>query len=159
MTTIAGLPAHVLLVHALVVFAPLTALLEILCALWPAARRRLVWLVLAFAIITTALTPITTEAGEWLYDRERHHSAILNTHADRGGWMIYFSIALLVVAVVLALVHLRESRSTSPGTMTSVVVAILAIVVGAASIVQVVRIGDAGARSVWANELTKSDKP
>jgi ABC-type branched-subunit amino acid transport system permease subunit len=153
LTTIAGLPAHVLLVHALVVLAPLTALLEILCALWPAARRRLVWLVLAFAIVTTALTPITTEAGEWLYDRERHHSAILNTHADRGGWMIYYSVAMLVVAVLLALVHLRESRS---GT---VVVAILAIVVGAASIVQVVRIGDAGARSVWANELTKSDKP
>jgi uncharacterized membrane protein len=143
----------VLLVHALVVLAPLTALLEILCALWPAARRRLVWLVLAFAVVTTALTPITTEAGEWLYDRERHHSATLNIHADRGGWMIYFSVAMLVIAVLLALVHLREGRSAK------VVVAILAVAVGVASIVQVVRIGDAGARSVWANELTKSDKP
>jgi uncharacterized membrane protein len=159
-TTVSGLPAHVLLVHAMVVLAPLTALLEILCALWPAARRRLVWLVLAFAVVTTALTPITTEAGEWLYDRERHHSAILNTHADRGGWMIYFSIAMLVVAVVLALVHLLESRSDEkPGMTTNVAVAILAVVVGAASIVQVVRIGDAGARSVWASELTQSDKP
>jgi hypothetical protein len=154
-----GLPAHVLLVHAVVVLAPLTALLEILCAVWPAARQRLVWLVLAFAVVTTALTPITTEAGEWLYDRERHHSAILNTHADRGGWMIYFSVAMLVVAVVLAVVHWRESRSAKPGMATSLAVAVLAIVVGAASIVQVVRIGDAGARSVWANELTKSDKP
>jgi ABC-type branched-subunit amino acid transport system permease subunit len=153
LTTIAGLPAHVLLVHALVVLAPLTALLEILCALWPAARRRLVWLVLAFAIVTTALTPITTEAGEWLYDRERHHSATLNTHADRGGWMIYFSVAMLVIAVLLALVHVREGRSGK------VVVAILAVAVGVASIVQVVRIGDSGARAVWANELTKSDKP
>jgi uncharacterized membrane protein len=153
LTTIAGLPAHVLLVHALVVLAPLTALLEILCALWPAARRRLVWLVLAFAIVTTALTPITTEAGEWLYDREHHHRDILNTHADRGGWMIYFSVAMLVIAVLLALVHVREGRSGK------VVVAILAVAVGVASIVQVVRIGDAGARAVWANELTQSDKP
>lgn len=159
LTTISGLPAHVLLVHALVVLAPLTALLEILCAVWPAARRRLVWLVLAFAVVTTALTPTTTEAGEWLYDRERRHSAILNTHADRGGWMIYFSIAILVVAVVVAFVHWRENRSAKPGMTTNVVVAILAIAVGVASIVQVVRIGDAGARSVWANELTKSDKP
>jgi uncharacterized membrane protein len=159
LTTIAGLPAHVLLVHAVVVLAPLTALLEILCAVWPAARGRLVWLVLAFAVVTTALTPVTTEAGERLYDRERHHSAILTTHADRGGWMIYFSVAMLVVAVVLAVVHWRESRSAKPGMTTSLVVAVLAIVVGAASIVQVVRIGDAGARSVWANELTKSDKP
>ena len=159
LTTMSGLPAHVLLVHAVVVLAPLTALLEILCAVWPVARRRLVWLVLAFAVVTTALTPITTEAGEWLYDRERHHSAILNTHADRGGWMIYFSVAMLVVAVVLTVVHWRENRSAKPGMATSLAVAVLAIAVGAASIVQVVRIGDAGARSVWANELTKSDKP
>ena len=115
LTTISGLPAHALLVHAMVVLAPLTALLEILCALWPAARRRLVWLVLAFAGGITVLTPITANAGGWLYDRERHHCAILNTHAERGGWMIYFSVAMLVVAVVLALMHWREGRSANPG--------------------------------------------
>ncbi|MGB9250255.1 MAG: DUF2231 domain-containing protein [Mycobacterium sp.] len=159
LTTISGLPAHVLLVHAMVVLAPLTALLEILCALWPAARRHLVWLVLSFAVVTTALTPITANAGEWLYDRERHHSDILNTHAGRGGWMVYFSVAMLVVAVALALVHWREGRSAKPGFGVNLAVAVLAIAVGAASIVQVVRIGDAGAQSVWGNELTKSDKP
>jgi uncharacterized membrane protein len=159
LTTISALPAHVLLVHALVVFAPLTALLEMVCALWPAARRRLVWLVLALAVVTAALTPITANAGGWLYDQERHHRDVLNTHAERGGWMIYFSIALLVVAVVLALVHRREGRAAAPGLVVNVVVAVVTIVVGAATVVQVVRIGDSGARSVWANELTKSDKP
>ncbi len=159
LTTISGLPAHVLLVHALVVLVPLTALLEILCALWPAARRRLVWLVLTFAAVTTVLTPITAEAGEWLFGQERHHRDILNTHAERGSWLIYFSVALLVVAVVLALVHRREVRATQPGSVVRVLVAVVAIVVGVASIVQVVRIGDSGAQSVWGNELTKSDKP
>jgi uncharacterized membrane protein len=139
--------------------APLTALLEILCALWPAARRKLVWLVLAFAVVTAALTPVTANAGEWLYDQEHHHRDILNTHAERGGLMVYFSIALLVVAAVLALVHWREGRSGEPGLSTKLAVAILAIVVGAAAIVQVVRIGDSGAQSVWGNELTKSVKP
>ncbi|MGB6209608.1 MAG: hypothetical protein WBF82_21950, partial [Mycobacterium sp.] len=100
-----------------------------------------------------------TEAGEWLYDRESHHRDILNTHADRGGWMIYFSIAMLLVAAILTLLHLRESRSATPALKLNVAVAMLTIAVGAASIVQVVRIGDSGARSVWANELTKSDKP
>jgi uncharacterized membrane protein len=66
MTTILGLPAHALLVHGVVVLAPLTAVLEILCGVWPAARRRLVWLVLALAVVTMVLTPITTAAGEWL---------------------------------------------------------------------------------------------
>ena len=36
MTAINGLPGHVLLVHFLVVLVPLTALLEIVCAVWPA---------------------------------------------------------------------------------------------------------------------------
>ena len=159
LTTISGLPAHVLLVHALVVLVPLTALLEILCALWPAARQRLVWLVLAFAAVTAALTPITANAGGWLYEQEHHHRDILNTHAERGGWMIYFSVALLVVAVVLALVHWREGRSVKPRFAVSLAVAAVTIIVGVASIVQVVRVGDSGAQSVWGNELTKSDKP
>jgi predicted membrane protein DUF2231 len=159
LTTISGLPAHVLLVHAMVLLVPLTALLEILCALWPAARRHLVWLVLAFAVSTAALTPLTANAGGWLYEQERHHRDILNTHADRGSWMIYFSIALLIVAIVLALVHRREVRAAKPRSAVSVLVAAVAIVVGVASVVQVVRVGDSGAQSVWGNELTKSDKP
>ena len=73
--------------------------------------------------------------------------------------MIYFSVAMLVVAVALALVHWREGRSAKPGISVNLAVAVLAIAVGTASIVQVVRIGDAGARSVWGNELTKSGKP
>src|SRR4029079_13585923 len=44
MRTVNRPPSHVLLVHFIVVLAPLTALLATLCAVWPAARRRLVWL-------------------------------------------------------------------------------------------------------------------
>ena len=147
LTTISGLPAHVLLVHAIVVLAPLTAVLEILCALWTSARRRLVWLVLALAAFTAVLTPITANAGAWLYNQEHTHREILNTHADRGSEMSYFSIALLAVAVLLALVHRREVR-----TAVSVVVAAVAVVAGAATIVQVVRIGDSGAQAVWGSQ-------
>lgn len=149
MTTIAGLPAHVLLVHAIVVLAPLTAALEILCAIWPAARRRLVWLVLAFAAVNLVFTPLTTDAGEWLLNQRSQVSAVLQTHADRGEWMIYFSVALLVVAVALAALHWLEGRSDKRRTVATVVVAIVALVVGVSSIITVVRIGDSGAHSVW----------
>src|SRR6185437_9371050 len=152
LTTISGLPAHVLLVHALVVLAPFTALLEILCALWPVARRHLVWLVLVLAAVTTVLTSITASAGEWFYDQQHHPRDILNTHADRGSTMIYFSIALLVVAVVLAVVHRRELRAVAPRRMVSVAIALLAVVVGVAATVQMVRIGDSGARAVWSSD-------
>jgi hypothetical protein len=41
-TTIGGLPAHILLVHAVVVLVPLAALLVVLVTAWPAARARLI---------------------------------------------------------------------------------------------------------------------
>ena len=149
MTTLFGLPAHALLNHAIVVLAPLLALLEILCAVWPAARRRLVWLNLALAAAVVVLTPLTTSAGEWLYNQQSEHSAILEAHEERGEWMIYFAIGLLVVAVVQAVQHWLESRSTEPKRALAVVAAVLAVVVGVSSIVGVVRIGDAGAQAVW----------
>jgi hypothetical protein len=149
LTTILGLPAHALLVHAIVVLAPLTAVLEILCGFWPAARRRFVWLVLALAATTTVLTPITTEAGEWLKDQRSQVSPILAEHAERGDWMIYFAVALLVVAVALAVLHVLEGRSDKRRTVVTVVVAVVALVVGVSSIVTVVRIGHTGAESVW----------
>jgi hypothetical protein len=149
MTTIAGLPAHALLVHAIVVLAPLTALLEILCAVWPAARRRLVWLVLALAAVNLALTPLTTDAGEWLLGQRTRVSAVLQAHADRGEWMIYFSAALFVVAIALGVLHWLDGRSDRRRTVANVVVAIVALLVGVSSIVTVMRIGDSGAHSVW----------
>ena len=63
------------------------------------------------AVLLTAMTPVITDAGEWLYSMHKHPSAILQTHAHLGGTMIYFSVALLVVAVVLAALHLVEGRS------------------------------------------------
>jgi hypothetical protein len=152
MTTITGIPAHALLVHAIVVLAPLTALLEILCACLPAARRRFVWLAFALAAVTLVLTPLTTRAGEWLYNQQSRPSDILRTHAERGQWMIYFAIGLLVVAIALVVLHWLTSRSDKPRTAAAVIVAILALAVGVSSIVGVVRIGDAGAQAVWGQQ-------
>lgn len=149
MTILFGMPAHALLIHAIVVLAPLLAALEILCALWPAARRRFVWLNLALAVAVGVLTPMTIQAGEWLFDQQPAPSAILKTHQERGEWMIYLAVALLVVAIVQAFQHRSESRSSQPRRMLTVIAAVLAIVVGVGSTVGVVLIGDTGARSVW----------
>ena len=149
MTTLFGLPAHALLNHAIVVLAPLLAALEILCALWPAARRRLVWLNLALAVGVMVLTPLTVSAGEWLYDRESQHRPILQLHQARGEWAIYIAVALLIVAVIQVVQHRRESRSSEPKRALVVIAALLAVVVGVSSIVGVTLIGDAGARAVW----------
>ena len=74
------------------------------------------------------------------------------THAERGEWMIYFSVGLLVVAIALVVLHWLTSRSDKPRTVATVIVAVLALVVGVSSIVGVVRIGDAGAEAVWGRQ-------
>jgi uncharacterized membrane protein len=154
-TVINGLPAHVLFVHAIVVLAPLTAVLEIICALWPAARRgQLIWVTLVLAIVTTVLTPITVKAGEWLYDLRPSPTALLHEHAERGDTMTYFSLALLVVALALVALRFAERRDNTRRVLYNAIVAVAAILVGVASMVQVYRIGDSGAQSVWANEIT-----
>ncbi|WP_326548351.1 DUF2231 domain-containing protein [Mycolicibacterium sp. ND9-15] len=157
MTVIAGLPAHVLFIHFMVALVPLTAVLEMLCAVWPAARRRLVWLVLTLAVVTLVLTPLTVEAGQWLYDREENPGEILQTHAERGEWMIYFSVAMALVAVALAVLPRFDGRSDRRRTVVRVATMLIALVVGISSIVTVVRIGDSGARAVWGDELTEAD--
>lgn len=159
MTVINGLPAHVLLVHFIVVMAPLTAISAILCAVWPAARQRLVWPTLALAVITLALTPLTTSAGEWLYDLRSKPSPLLQEHAERGDTMIYGAVGLLVVAALVAFVHAREHRHSPVPSALRVAVAVLTLVVGISTIVQVYRIGDSGAQSVWGDEIADLTKP
>lgn len=159
MTIIGGLPAHALFLHFVVVLAPLTAALEILCAFWPAARRgQLLWLTVLLAAATVVLTPMTTYAGQWLYDLRVSPSPILREHADRGSEMIYFSVALLVVAIGLVVLRLIERRTEKRRTATGVIVGIVALAVGVSSMIQIYRIGDAGAQSVWGGEIAKLKK-
>jgi hypothetical protein len=148
-STFNGLPAHVLLVHFIVVLAPLTAILAIACAVWPAARQRLVWLVLALSLVTVVLTPLTTDAGEWLAHKIGRSPA-LHTHTSLGDTMKYFSVALVVAAVLLAVLHVREVRGRTVKPIVSIVIAVLVVLAGMATTVQVYRIGDSGAKATWA---------
>jgi hypothetical protein len=154
MSTISGLPAHVLLVHFIVVLAPLTAIGAVLCALWPAARRRLVWPVAALAVLCLALTPLTTEAGEWLEHR-LGKSPALHTHTELGDTMIYFSLALAVAAALLVFLHLRLGRGRSVNQIVAALISVLVVVASVATVVQVYRIGDSGARSAWGDVATE----
>ena len=154
MSVINGLPAHVLFVHFLVVLVPLTALLEIACAVWPAARRgHLLWLAVILAVATIVLTPITTDAGEWLYDLRRNPDPLLREHAELGDTMIYFCVGLLVVAIALVVLRLVERGSEQRRAVANVAVVVLALAVGIAAIIQTYRIGDVGAQSVWGNQV------
>ncbi|TVS89246.1 DUF2231 domain-containing protein [Mycobacterium helveticum] len=152
MSTFNGLPAHILLNHFVVVLAPLTAVLAILCALWPAARRRLIWLVVLLAVATVALTPVTAGAGAWLAARVNVAPAmapVLAAHEQLGSMLIYIVAALLATVALLAAVHVRQTRGTSVSLVAQSVIGVLVIVAAAATLIQTYRIGDSGARAAW----------
>ncbi|WP_067690256.1 DUF2231 domain-containing protein [Nocardia jejuensis] len=148
MSTLSGLPAHILLVHAIVVLVPLTAVLLIACAVWPLARRRWVWPAVGLTVLVVALTPLTVNAGEWLQHRLGSSPAI-DHHADLGEQMLYFVAPLLVPAVLLAVAQVRETRGTPFGRAVVVLIAVIALAAGAAAVFQTYRVGDAGAHAVW----------
>jgi len=148
LSTFNGLPAHVLLVHFIVVLGPFTAVLAVVCTVWPAARHRLVWLVLALAVITAVLTPLTTDAGEWLATR-KGQSPLLHAHTELGDTMVYFSIALVAAAALIAFVHLREVRGQSVKPVARWLIAAVVVIASVTTTVQVYRIGDSGAQAAW----------
>ena len=143
-----GLPAHILLNHFIIVLAPLTAVLAIVAAVWPAARRRLVWLISALSAVTLALTPPTVTAGAWLADRVGPSPAA-DTHMTLGDTTLYCSAALVIAAVLLVVIHLRERRAVPLAGVARALVAVVVIVTATGVCVQIYRIGESGARAAW----------
>lgn len=159
MTTINGLPAHVLLVHAVVVLVPLSALLLVLVAVWPAARRRLTLLTTLLAAVALAAVPLTTEAGEWL-ERRVPDSPLVAAHAELGDGLLPWAAGLFAVALAISLLHLRARRAEKrTGVVVTTVAAILAVVVSVGAVTEVYLIGDSGARAAWTGKIGPARAP
>lgn len=145
-----GLPAHVLLVHAVVVLIPIAALLTVLAAIWPTARRRLGVITPLVALIALVLVPVTTEAGEWLADRV-YPTELIREHMTLGDSMLWFAVGLFVAAVLAWGVPTLIVRRTkqAPAPWIGVVVAVVAVVLAGAAVFQVFRVGESGSKAVW----------
>jgi hypothetical protein len=161
----AGLPLHVLLVHAVVVLVPLVVLALVLIAVWPAARRVL-WLpCLLAAIALLPLVLVTVEAGKWLEQRVPS-APLIEVHTARGETLVPWAIGVLAVAVAVAgwaVVELLGRRRRDGQPARGVVVAMSALLtlgavgVGVGATWTLVLIGESGSRAVW--EGTFSDDP
>ena len=152
MNTVNGLPAHVLLVHAVVVLLPLSALLLVLTALSPAIRRRLAGPNAILSVLVVLLVPLTTSAGEWLENRVPQ-SATLHQHTELGDSAIFYALPIAALAVVVWWLE-RKSRLTS--TVVTSVVAVLALAVGATGVYGIYRIGDSGAKAAWSSSVSQN---
>ena len=157
--TIAGLPLHPLLVHAVVILAPLTGLAVILHALWPVAARRLGVVTPIAGLIVLILVPITINAGEAL-EKLVPKSTQLEHHIDLGDTLLPWAIALFVItlAVWLWTRYFNKPAAARLGRAGSLAVDIVlkaaAVVIGVGIIVDVVLIGEAGARAVWGGTVS-----
>jgi len=180
MTTLNGLPAHILLVHLIVVLLPLAALLLVLSTVWPAARRRLAAANALLSVVVVALVPITTDAGEWLEGRVAS-TPLLRTHTEIGDTAIYVALPVALLAVIVWWRE-RESRVVRPdsdpmpmtdggatkietrttpqrvylaplSTVVTAVLAALSIIAAGAVAYDVYRIGDSGAQAVWQGQF------
>ncbi len=158
MNEIAGLPAHILLVHAVVVLAPLSALTIIASGVWPAARRRLGLVTPILAVVVAVLVPITASAGMWLLPRVGGPPPAVE-HGDLGSTLWYFSTAMAAIAIVQHLWFRRvgdKPREQRPAPVVGVIIVILAVVISSATVVRTIQVGDSGSRAVW-EESYRSD--
>jgi hypothetical protein len=103
-TVINGLPAHVLLIHVVIVLIPLGALFTVLSALWPAARRKLGFISPLTCLIALLFVPITTNAGHWLKNHEHFTGALgarVDKHAALAANFVWYAVGLFVISAVV----------------------------------------------------------
>jgi hypothetical protein len=173
MTTVNGLPAHILLVHAIVVLLPLAALLLVLTAVRPAARRRLAGPNAILSVLVVVLVPITTEAGEWL-ERRVASTPLVRTHTELGDTALYVAAPVAVLALVVwwrqreagpapttdASAPSRRRTVLAPASAAvTVVISVLAIAAAGAAVYDVYRIGDSGAQATWQGQFSSAPAP
>src|SRR4051812_47612712 len=109
LTEIRGLPAHVLLVHLLVILVPVAAVTVLIAAWWPRGRRRLGVAPVVVAILALGTVPVTTHAGNWLKERVAP-TPLVERHAHLGGQLLPWVIGLFVASVAVWIVGRQADR-------------------------------------------------
>jgi hypothetical protein len=146
--SVGGIPIHPLVVHGVVVLVPLAAFGLIVIALVPRWRHRFGSLVVAAAVVATALVPVATQSGEALEDLVAETPEV-ERHSELGEAMLYFALPLLLLSLLLWWFGRRTERGAGVPRWLGVVVPLIAVVVALAAIVQVVLVGHSGAEAVW----------
>jgi hypothetical protein len=179
MGTVNGLPAHVLLVHVIVVLLPLAAMLLIVTAIWPTMRARLAGANALLSLLVVVLVPITTSAGEWL-ERRVPDTTLLHDHTELGDGAIFAALPVAVLALVVwwrnreADAVGRTGENTGGGTATTTrqrtflapasstitrVIAAIAVVAAFYAVYDIYRIGDSGAKASWTGNFSSTANP
>ena len=144
-----GLPLHVLIVHAAVVFGPLAAVSALAYVGIPSWRDRLRWVTLALVLIATGAIWTAYLSGENFLESDRFAGIAgtpvedkIETHEGRAGilrWVVSGFAAVTILAIW------QHHRIGPVRILLSALVAIGAV----ATLIYTILTGDAGARAVW----------
>jgi formate hydrogenlyase subunit 3/multisubunit Na+/H+ antiporter MnhD subunit len=150
-----GLPMHALVIHAVVVLVPLSAVSAVAYVVRPAWRRVLRWPTAAGAVVSGASAFVAAESGEALQRRvSRVRSGttdfdLLSIHVVWGDRARLFCL-LYMVLTLAALWFVRPPEEESPrGHAFEVLIGALVVLAAVAAVVTVVVAGHAGSRVVW----------
>jgi Predicted membrane protein (DUF2231) len=164
--TVLGIPVHPLVVHAVVVLAPLAAVLMVLFAVWDRFR---VWsgvLTPVAVTLSLVLSPVATQSGEALQRRLPGNEAIAE-HAELGDTLPWALFAAAVVAWLMWWSWRRDRAASSEagggggagsdsgdagsGTRSGVstALAVVGVLVAVGLAVDVTLVGHSGATAVW----------
>ncbi|WP_446212547.1 DUF2231 domain-containing protein [Micromonospora sp. IBSANI012] len=154
-----GLPGHILVIHAAVVFVPLLALLASAYGLVPRWRPRLAWAVVILSVVTPVITWVATESGEAFEEFLKGKNyppqllAKIQEHSEYGETTLWLTVGLAVAALVLlALTSDRVPTPRLPSWVSWLLTGII-VVLAVFALIYVVLTGDTGAQSVWGNTL------
>jgi predicted membrane protein DUF2231 len=154
-TTILGIPAHPLLIHAAVVFVPLLIAAAIVYAIWPAARSRLDWALAGLAIAAPLAVWFAKVSGQNFRQRLINRKlaspltlAHISQHQSYGTKTLWWTIALAVVSLAM-LYYDRRIRKGAFNDVVWVIGTVVTIVLGGFTGYYVFRTGDTGAHIVW----------
>ncbi|HEX2704381.1 MAG TPA: DUF2231 domain-containing protein [Candidatus Lustribacter sp.] len=171
--SIGGLPIHALVIHVVVILAPLSALLALAYALAPRWRRTLRWPTALGALVTGVSGVVAGESGKWLDERViasivptdptvAAHLKALGEHVAAGERLEKVCVAFMIVmlaTVFWAAPAPAAERGDAPAsgartvdTVARVVVVLLALLLIALTI----QTGHLGATAVWGTLLTTS---
>ena len=154
--TLFGLPTHVLVVHAVVVFGPLAALTAIAYAAVPRLREHLKWWLAGFAVVLGITSFVAAEVGESLErtllaagaSRDTPVGQRIREHAEAGDVMKVAALVFMVLALVAVFYLLPAKGGGTPGglrTATAVVLVLASLFV----LYQVTVTGHSGSAAVW----------
>jgi uncharacterized membrane protein len=146
--TIAGLPAQILMIHAAVVFGPLSALAALAYVGLPRYRDTLRWPVLVVVVIGVGAIWAAYITGNNFFASDRFANfsgearAKIEKHQQYAQTLRWIASGFGLVTVAATYLH---DRTGATRTALSVLVGVGAV----GTLVWVLLTGDAGSRAVW----------